>query len=337
MLIYYSSIAPHREHPTLYRTNEQLLGQLMHSKDTGQAIAPTTMIVIPLGHETLWLRGQRTCIMGILNVTPDSFSDGGLHNTTETAVEHALAMHRSGANIIDMGGMSTRPNSEEIPVETELGRILPVIETLNAQNFTEHCSISVDTYRAEVAERAILAGAHIINDVSGGELDPNMYATAAKLGVPICLMHMRGTPATMQSMTDYDPNRWLEQIIEELTKRVKRAMAAGVYRWNIIIDPGLGFAKTSMHNFGLLRRLPELTTPGSYLARFPVLVGPSRKAFIGQVSGEVDAQKRTWGTAAACTAAIAGKADILRVHDVHEMQQTIKVADAVWRTNTVEL
>ncbi|KAI8058135.1 Dihydropteroate synthase-like protein [Syncephalis plumigaleata] len=330
-------IAPHREHPTLYRTNEQLLGQLMHSEDTGQPIAPTAMMAIPLGQETLWLRGQRTCIMGILNVTPDSFSDGGQYNTTEAAVEHAIAMHKSGADIIDMGGMSTRPGSDEIPVETELARILPVIEALHAQKFTERCSISVDTYRAEVAERAILAGAHIINDVSGGELDPNMYATAAKLGVPICLMHMRGTPATMESMTDYDPDRWMEQMIEELAERVKNAMSAGIYRWNIIIDPGLGFAKTFMHNFGLLRRLPELTTPGSYLARFPVLVGPSRKAFIGRVSGEVDAQKRTWGTAAACTAAIAGKADIIRVHDVDEMQQTIKVADAVWRTDTMKL
>ncbi|KAI9599427.1 Dihydropteroate synthase-like protein [Syncephalis fuscata] len=312
-------IALHREHPILYRTNEQLLRQLMYVD--GQPCPPTAIQVIPLGRERLWPRGKRTCIMGILNVTPDSFSDGGKYTTSEQAVASAVDMHKAGADIIDLGGMSTRPE--------EMDRVVPVLETLKAQAFTG--AISIDTFRASVAERAIRAGAHIINDVSGGELDPEMYATAARLDVPICLMHMRGTPNTMQSMTDYSPDRWLEEMTEELADRVKRALAAGIHRWNIIIDPGLGFAKTFMHNFGLLRRLPELTTAGSYLAGFPVLVGPSRKSFIGRASGEMDAQKRTWGTAAACTAAIAGKADIIRVHDVAEMQQTIKVADAVWR------
>ncbi|RKP05818.1 Dihydropteroate synthase-like protein [Thamnocephalis sphaerospora] len=319
-------IALHREHPTLYRTCGQLLDQLMHVD--GDLQPPSAVPVIPLG-TTVWQRGAHTCIMGILNVTPDSFSDGGKYSDLEHAVNAARAMVEAGANIIDVGGMSTRPGADDVPMDEEAQRAIPVIRALRASGID--CPISIDTFRAEVAKRAIEAGANIINDVSGGDLDANMFPVAAELGVPICVMHMRGTPKTMQSQAEYPAGQLIDEIVGELSERVKRAKKAGISRWNIILDPGLGFAKKAEHSFALLRRLPELTAPGGRLVGFPTLVGPSRKGFVGVATGQKNPADRTWGTAAACTAAVAGGADILRVHDITEMTQSIKVADAVWR------
>ncbi|OCR02148.1 dihydropteroate synthase [Oscillatoriales cyanobacterium USR001] len=263
--------------------------------------------------------------MGVLNVTPDSFSDGGKFNTLESATAQAQKMVENGADIIDIGGQSTRPGAPEIPLEMELNRVIPLIETLrSSENICAKVPISIDTTRAAVAQAAIAAGADIINDISGAIFDPQMLPTAAKLGVPIVLMHIRGTPQTMQSLTDYQD--LIGEIYQFLESRITAAIAAGIDKSKIIIDPGIGFAKTSDQNLEILRQLPKFTTLGC-----PLLVGASRKSFIGNILNQPDPQQRVWGTAAACTIAIANFANIIRVHDIKEMREVSQVADAICR------
>jgi 2-amino-4-hydroxy-6-hydroxymethyldihydropteridine diphosphokinase/dihydropteroate synthase len=271
-----------------------------------------------------------TQIMSILNVTPDSFSDGGKnHNVEEDTLRKTIMEHvDAGASIIDVGGQSTRPGSTQVGSNEELIRVLPAIKLIRSMNL-KNVAISVDTYRADVAEQAIKAGAHIINDVSAGLLDENMLPTAAKLDCTICLMHMRGTPETMNSLTDY-PDGIIETVGRELLERVQEAEAAGVRRWRIILDPGIGFAKTQEQNLELLRRFGELRQYKG-LENFPWLVGTSRKAFIGRITGVQEASERVWGTAASVAAAVQGGADVVRVHDVKEMAQVAKMAEAIWR------
>ncbi|HLO49630.1 MAG TPA: dihydropteroate synthase [Kamptonema sp.] len=280
----------------------------------------------------LTIRGQsfewckRTYIMGVLNVTPDSFSDGGQFNTLESATAQAQQMVENGVDIIDIGGQSTRPGAEEITLEEELNRVIPLLEILrSSKNICATVPISVDTTRAAVAKAAIEAGADIINDISGATFDPEMLPTAAKLGVPIILMHIRGTPQTMQKLTDYQD--LIGEIYQFLENRVEAAIAAGINKFNIIIDPGIGFAKTYNQNLKILRELPKFQSLGC-----PILVGVSRKSFIGHILNQPDPQQRIWGTAAACTSAIARGADILRVHDVKEMRDVCQVADAIFRS-----
>jgi dihydropteroate synthase len=271
--------------------------------------------------------GSRTYLMGVLNVTPDSFSDGGLFNTVETAVQQAQHLIASGADILDIGGQSTRPQAETISLETELDRVLPVIQTLEHLFQTGQLSplpISIDTTRAAVARAAVQAGACLVNDVSGGTYDPDMFATVAELEVPIILMHLRGTPQTMQQLTEYE--NLLAEITNFLAQQIDRAIAADIPRDSIAVDPGIGFAKTSTQNLEILRRLPELKQLGC-----PILIGTSRKSFIGHLLNQPDPQQRIWGTAATCCAAIAAGADILRVHDVKQMREVCCVADAIWR------
>ncbi|ORY05968.1 Dihydropteroate synthase [Basidiobolus meristosporus CBS 931.73] len=319
-------IASDLEHPKLFRTCGQLLSQLIYAHpEVDQEIFK----VMPIG-ETLWNWSQKTYIMGILNVTPDSFSDGGQHSTLDTAVQHAEKLIADGADIIDIGGMSTRPGADEIPVEEEIRRVVPVIKALREKGVT--APISVDTYRAEVAERAVEAGADLINDVSGGSLDPKMFETMAKLNVPVCLMHMRGDTKTMATLTEYKNNDVIADIVAKLAESIRSCTRSGLYRWNIILDPGIGFAKNSEQNFQILRRLPDIVSPESALNGFPTLVGPSRKGFIGQVTDRADAKHRVWGTAAACSASIAGGSNLLRVHDVQEMIDVVKVSDAIWKS-----
>ncbi|MDJ0582012.1 dihydropteroate synthase [Crocosphaera sp.] len=265
--------------------------------------------------------GKRTYLMGILNVTPDSFSDGGEFNSLGTALEQATKMIESGADIIDIGGQSTRPGAEEITLEEELKRVVPIIKKLR-QNSS--IPISIDTTRAEVAQAAITAGADIVNDISGGTFDEKMFSTVASLEVPIIIMHIRGTPKTMQQKTDYQD--LINEIIEWLKRQVNQALEAGIEQHKIIIDPGIGFAKNYQQNIELLKNLSRFHT-----LKCPMLVGVSRKSFIGHILGEKDPKKRVWGTAAACCHAIASKSDILRVHDVPEMKDIIKVSDALWR------
>ncbi|NJN74693.1 MAG: dihydropteroate synthase [Limnothrix sp. RL_2_0] len=266
--------------------------------------------------------GDRTYVMGILNVTPDSFSDGGQFNSVETAVNQAEKMVLAGVDILDIGGQSTRPGAAQISVAEELNRTIPVIQALR-QRFFETV-ISIDTTRAEVAKRAIAAGADIINDISGATFDEQMLFVVAATKAPIILMHMRGTPETMQNLTDYAD--LIADLKSFFQNRIDEALKLGIKKSQIILDPGIGFAKTAMQNYDLIRHLQDFRELG-----YPLLVGASRKSFIGYILDEKDPQKRVWGTAAACAGAIAYGADILRVHDVPEMIDVCKVSDAIWR------
>jgi dihydropteroate synthase len=264
---------------------------------------------------------KRTYLMGVLNVTPDSFSDGGEFNNLNAALSQAKYLVESGADIIDIGGESTRPGSAEISVEEELNRVLPIIKAIRKELTIP---ISVDTTKAAVAKAAVIAGADIVNDISGATFDAEMLPTVAKLGVPIVLMHIRGTPQTMQKLTDYQD--LIGEILQFLQQQINGAISAGIEPGKIIIDPGIGFGKNYQQNVEILRRLPEFQ-----VLNCPILVGVSRKSFIGHILNQPDAKQRVWGTGAACAAAIANSADILRVHDVKEMRDISLVADAIWR------
>ncbi|MBD2203740.1 dihydropteroate synthase [Calothrix sp. FACHB-1219] len=265
--------------------------------------------------------GQQTYLMGVLNVTPDSFSDGGEFNNIHGAVAQAKALVAAGADIIDVGGQSTRPGAEQITLEEELQRVLPVVQALRAEI---DLPISVDTTRAKVAKASVAAGADLINDISGGTFDPQMLPTVASLGVPIVLMHIRGNPQNMQQQTDYQD--LMTEIYNFLAQQITAAMAVGIDEQKIIIDPGIGFAKNYEQNLEIFRRLDLLKA-----LNCPILVGPSRKSFIGRILNQPDAKARVWGTAAACCAAIFYGADILRVHDVKEMRDVLLVTDAIYR------
>ncbi|MGP1375868.1 MAG: dihydropteroate synthase [Almyronema sp.] len=271
--------------------------------------------------------GQRTYLMGILNVTPDSFSDGGQFDSLEMAVSRVCYLITAGADIIDIGGQSTRPGAEQISLEAELQRVIPVIQAIrgDANQALNSIVISVDTTRAAVAQAAIKAGADIVNDISGGTFEPEIFEVVAQFQVPYIMMHIRGTPQTMQQMIDYTDV--MAEIQAFLRKQIERAIAVGVDPSHIAIDPGIGFAKTYAQNLEILRRLAELKS-----LDVPLLVGPSRKSFIGWILDQPDPSQRVWGTAAACAAAIAGGADILRVHDVAAIHDVRRVTDAIWRS-----
>lgn len=268
--------------------------------------------------------------MGVLNITPDSFSDGGAFNTLETALAQAHRLADAGADVLDIGGQSTRPQAEEVSVAEELNRVVPIIEALRtgkAGYAPLGVPISVDTTRAVVAQAAIAAGADLVNDISGATFDAHMLPTVARLGVPIVLMHIRGTPQTMQQLTQYQD--LIGEIQQFLQQRIEAAVAAGIDRTRILIDPGIGFAKTYLQNLEILRNLSAFRSLGC-----PLLVGPSRKSFIGHILQQPDPQERVWGTAAACCAAIVEGADMLRLHDVRELSDVCRVADAIWRPNS---
>ncbi|MBE9193216.1 dihydropteroate synthase [Gloeocapsopsis crepidinum LEGE 06123] len=272
------------------------------------------------GHSFEW--GKRTYLMGVLNVTPDSFSDGGEFNTPTTALAQAQRLVAAGADMLDIGGQSTRPGAVEISLAEELERVLSVLQVLRPEISVP---ISVDTTRASVAKAAVTAGADIINDISGGTFDANMLPAVAELGVPIVLMHIRGTPQTMQQHTEYKD--LIEEIYEFLASRISAAIASGISQNCIIIDPGIGFAKKYNQSIEIIRKLSKFRA-----LNCPILVGPSRKSFIGHILNQPEPKARVWGTAAACCAAIANGADILRVHDVQEMYDVCRVADVLWRT-----
>ena len=276
---------------------------------------------------TLWLPsrrlvlGERTLVMGVLNVTPDSFSDGGVYFGADAAVARAIELERAGADILDIGGESTRPGAQAISAEEERRRILPVLEKLRGRL---SIPVSVDTSKAEVAEAAAGAGAEILNDVTGLRADPRLAEVARRRRLPLILMHMRGEPRTMQKTP------FARDVLRDVTAGLRRAAAtarrAGVAKSQIVLDPGIGFGKSYAQNFELLARLPELARLG-----FPLLVGTSRKSFIGQALGGAPEAERAWGTAATVAASILGGAHIVRVHDVAEMAQVARVADAILR------
>jgi dihydropteroate synthase len=281
-----------------------------------------TKFRLKLRSQTLVL-GEHTLIMGVLNVTPDSFSDGGKYDQPEIAIEHALALELAGADLLDIGGESTRPGSEDISASQELDRILPVLEGLRGRL---KIPVSVDTRRSTVAELALRADAEIINDVSGLRNDPRIAEVAAKYGAPLILMHMRGEPRTMQRGPF--ARDVLKDVAQGLRDSVAKARRAGVAKSQIILDPGIGFGKSYSQNYELLQKLPQLAALG-----YPLLVGTSRKGFLGATlagDGQPAApEDRIWGTAAAVTASILGGAHIVRVHDVAEMVQVARIADCV--------
>jgi len=274
-----------------------------------------------------------TRVMAILNLTPDSFSDGGVHEPTdrEALISTVRSHIACGATIIDVGGQSSRPNAPDIDASEEIARILPAIEAIKSIPEAAQVTISVDTYRAAVAEAAVHAGAHVINDISAGQLDPEMLPTIAKLGCTYIMMHMRGTPATMQNEENCRyPGGVIRTVAKELWERIEAAQSAGVRLWRIIVDPGIGFSKTQEQNLRILRNLPHLKHLTT-LHSIPVLIGSSRKRFIGTITGVEEPKERAWGTAATVTAAVHGGADIVRVHDVREMAAVVKMADAMYR------
>ncbi|GLB05159.1 trifunctional dihydropteroate synthetase [Aspergillus tubingensis] len=325
-------LIPH-ERPPFLGHSQSYLHHLKTLPPPSPTPHPTTPIspLFPAIHSTN--PSRPTHIMAILNLTPDSFSDGGTHSPTDlsTLTTTVHNMIRSGATIIDIGGESTRPGSTPVSESEELSRVIPAIKHIRTTiPEAAHIAISIDTYRARVAEEACAAGADIINDVSAGLLDPEMLPTMARTGKSVILMHMRGTPSTMTKLTDY-PNGVIQDVGNELLERVAAAEAAGIRRWRMILDPGLGFAKNEPHDLTILRELDKLRTGIEGLEYFPWLMGPSRKRFVGRLTGVKEAKERTWGTAATVTASVAGGADIVRVHDVKEMWQVGRVADAIYR------
>ena len=260
---------------------------------------------------------DRPVIMGILNVTPDSFSDGGQYNRPELALQQAFRMIDEGADIIDIGGESTRPGADAVSVDQELERVIPVIESLRKDS---DVAISIDTSKAVVMREAVRAGAGMINDVAAlaGE---GAIETAATSGVPVCLMHMQGEPRTMQQSPEY-PRGVVQEVTEYLLQRVEVAERAGITRDNLVIDPGFGFGKTLQHNFQLLEGLAQLQSIG-----LPILVGMSRKSMIGNLLG-VGLEERLAGSLAAAVLAMERGASIFRVHDVAETRQALMVVSA---------
>lgn len=274
---------------------------------------------VPLPRREPLQLGARTLVMGILNVTPDSFADGGTHLDPDAALEAGARMAAEGADIIDVGGESTRPGAEPVGEVEELRRVLPVVERLAARVTVP---ISIDTYKARVAREAIAAGATIVNDVSGLLYDPSLGAVAASTGAALILMHTRGRSADMYARAVYGD--LLTDVRDELRQAMQRAEDAGVRREAIVLDPGVGFAKRAEQSFELLARLDALTA----LDR-PILTGPSRKSFFKLAIGERPAAERDWATAAAVTASVLAGAHIVRVHDVAAMADVVRVADRI--------
>jgi dihydropteroate synthase len=261
----------------------------------------------------------RCLVMGVVNVTPDSFSEGGAHAGTEEAVAHALALAADGADLIDVGGESTRPGASYVDERVELARVLPVVERLAARTGVP---ISIDTRKAAVARAALAAGAGLVNDVSAGRDDPDLFAAAADAGAPVVLMHMQGTPATMQDDPRYDDV--VAEVEAFLAERCAAAEAAGVRSDAIVVDPGIGFGKRDEHNYALLAAVPRLTGLGH-----PVLVGTSRKGFIGRALGGAPADQRLEGTAATVVWSVERGARIVRVHDVRQIVRTVRMTEAL--------
>jgi dihydropteroate synthase len=263
---------------------------------------------------------ERTHLMGILNVTPDSFSDGGLYMDPHKAISRGIELASQGADIIDIGGESTRPGSKPLPADEELRRIIPVIEALSAK---VEIPISIDTHKSSIAEKAIEAGAEMINDISGLKFDRNMADVAAKYDVPVVLMHIKGTPEVMQVDVHYDC--LLTEIMEYLEQSIEIAEGAGIDPKLIIIDPGIGFGKSVGDNLKIIRHLAELKSLGK-----PILLGPSRKSFIGKIlNAPID--QRDEGTLASISAAIMNGANIIRVHDVGPARKAARIVDAILR------
>ncbi len=263
----------------------------------------------------------KTYIMGILNITPDSFSDGGFYLNKNRAVDQALKMQDEGADIIDIGGESTRPGAKKVPVKEETRRVVPVVEEL-AEKLK--IPVSIDTYKSAVAKTALSAGASVVNDISGLRFDPKMPEVVAAYKVPIVIMHIKGTPKNMQKNPFY--NALIPEIMDYLREGIEIARNAGIADDKIIIDPGIGFGKTVGHNLEIIKRLREFAG-----FEIPILIGPSRKSFIGKILDGLPVTERLEGTAAAVAISIFNGANIIRAHDVKAVVRVAKIADAIKR------
>ncbi len=268
-----------------------------------------------------WLAdpNRRVLVMGVLNVTPDSFSDGGRFAARDAAVAHALEMVGAGADLIDVGGESTRPGSQPVPADEQVRRVVPVIEAVAPR---VPALVSIDTTRADVARAALDAGAGMVNDISSARDDDGMLPLIASRSVPIILMHMQGKPATMQVNPIYEDVT--RQTIEFLRERSAAAQAVGVAAHRILVDPGIGFGKTMSHNLELLQRQSELGVLGK-----PVVIGTSRKGFVGKITNEPEPAHRLFGTAASVAWSVANGAAVVRVHDVGAMRQVVRMTEAI--------
>ena len=283
----------------------------------GPFIAGRRTFTVPLPGDRILSLGECTLVMGILNITPDSFADGGLHYGLDRAVDAGVRMVEAGADIIDVGGESTRPGADEVGAGEEMRRVLPVVERLAART---PAMISIDTYKAPVAREAVARGATIINDISGLLYDPSLASVAAETGAALVLMHTRGRSKTMYDLARYDDV--VAEVSRELEDAIQRATKAGVSREALILDPGFGFAKRAGHSYALLAGLPQL----AQLDR-PLLSGPSRKSFLKDALGDRQPRDREWGTAAAVAASVMLGAHIVRVHGVAEMVDVVRVID----------
>jgi len=301
-------------------------GRTLHEMRAALPEGDRAAVVVPLPRDRV-LRMDRSVVMGILNATPDSFSDGGLglDRDIEVAVASALRMVEEGADIIDIGGESTRPGAREVHPDEEMRRTVPLIEALRR---VSDVPISIDTRHAACARAAVGAGADLINDVSGGTFDPHMLPAAAEVAVPVCLMHMRGTPETMASLQGYDDV--VAEVGEGLCALARQAESAGVPRWAQVLDPGIGFAKDAEGSLALVRHADRIQR---LCDGAPLLLGPSRKGFLRAITGEENPVERDFGTAAACAAAATyrgtGPCHIYRVHNVRGVRQALMVADAL--------
>jgi len=273
----------------------------------------------PLNFKKWCKNPDKTLIMGVLNITPDSFSDGGKYFSKNSAIKHALKLINEGSDIIDVGGESTRPGASPLTIEEEITRVIPVIKEI--RKLSKNILISIDTYKSEVAKEAVKYGANIINDISGLVMDDRMVHIAAELDVPVIIMHLKGTPMDMQVNPTYE--NLISEITEFLRTQIQYALKNGVKKHNIIIDPGIGFGKTIEHNFKIIANLEKFKKIG-----FPILIGPSRKSFIGNLL-KLPPDKRLEGTAASIAIGIVNGARIVRVHDVLEMKRVSSIADKV--------
>jgi dihydropteroate synthase len=285
-----------------------------------------TRYTVPLSSGRAMVLGERTLVMGILNITPDSFSDGGLHLEVDRAVRAGLQMVEEGADILDIGGESTRPGAQEVGEDEEMRRVLPVVEKLAGRT---GALISIDTYKSRVAREAVARGAVIINDISGLQYDPALARVAAETQAAIVLMHTRGRSREMYERAVYDDV--ITEVRSELEEAMRRAIDGGVLREAIVLDPGFGFAKRPEHSYALLAGLSELATLGR-----PILSGPSRKSFLEDALGERDPAAREWGTAAGVAASVLLGAHIVRVHNVKAMTDVVRVADRLRRARFTE-
>lgn len=268
--------------------------------------------------------GARTLVMGVLNVTPDSFAEKGRFLEPGRAVEAALAMVEAGVDIVDVGGESTRPGAAAVDADEELRRVLPVVRGLAGESRLAAIPISIDTYKAVVADAALEAGAALVNDISGLQYDPALAGVVARHGAGLVVMHTRGRSAEMYALASYDD--LLAEVARELQASIEAGMAAGVSREAIVVDPGVGFAKKPDQSFAVLTAAGH---PAIAALDRPVLIGPSRKSYLKAVLGDGSPDERVWGTAAAVTAAVLAGAQIVRVHDVKEMVQVVRVADKI--------